>query len=194
MPDGAGGFVANVDPMIPKHEPGHPIAHRFAVNIPTSQCIVCHIHPGTNVLNEYLGFMWWDNETDGDLMYPREQRHPTAEELTHSQMSNPEDAAARGRWGEPEFLARVPELNQVTRHSQFADFHGHGWVFRAVFKKDRQGHLLGPRWRRCPAGEHRQALSGRRAAGRALSARTTGQPAVADAGRVQKARRFTRCI
>jgi hypothetical protein len=144
MPDSAGGFVTNVDPMIPQHEPGHPIAHRFTVNIPTSQCIVCHIHPGTNVLNEYLGFMWWDNETDGELMYSHEQRHPTAEELTRSQMSNPEDAAARGRWGEPEFLARVPELNQVTRHSQFADFHGHGWVFRAVFKKDRRGNLLDP--------------------------------------------------
>ena len=25
---------------------------------------------------------------------------------------------------------------------QFADFHGHGWVFRAVFKHDRQGNLL----------------------------------------------------
>ena len=24
--------------------------------IPTSQCIVCHIHPGTNVMNSYLGY------------------------------------------------------------------------------------------------------------------------------------------
>jgi hypothetical protein len=135
-------FVTNVDPTIPKDEPGHPIAHRFAVNVPTSQCIVCHIHPGTNVLNEYLGFMWWDNETDGELMYPEEQKDPTAEEYAYGQMNNPEEASIRGRWGEPEFLARVPELNQLTEHSQFADFHGHGWVFRAVFKKDRKGQLL----------------------------------------------------
>ena len=27
-------------------------------------------------------------------------------------------------------------------NTQFADFHGHGWVFRAVFKRDRQGYLL----------------------------------------------------
>ena len=40
--------------------------------IPTSQCIVCHIHPGTNVMNSYLGFMWWDEETDGELMYPKQ--------------------------------------------------------------------------------------------------------------------------
>jgi hypothetical protein len=25
---------------------------------------------------------------------------------------------------------------------QFGDFHSHGWAFRAVFKKDRKGHLL----------------------------------------------------
>src|SRR6202012_1338423 len=39
----------NDDPTISKQQPGHPIAHRFAPgnSIPTSQCIVCHIHPGT---------------------------------------------------------------------------------------------------------------------------------------------------
>ncbi|MFM8252294.1 MAG: hypothetical protein ACKOBW_11915 [Planctomycetota bacterium] len=135
-------WVKSVDPTIPKAEPGHPIAHRFTVGIPTSQCIVCHIHPGTTVLNEYLGFMWWDNETDGNLMYPEKQKNITAEDLARSQMLNPEDSAARGLWGDPEFLNRVPELNQLTRHSQFADFHGHGWVFRAVFKKDREGRYL----------------------------------------------------
>src|SRR6185295_19423889 len=25
---------------------------------------------------------------------------------------------------------------------QFADFHGHGWLFRAVFKRDRKGNLI----------------------------------------------------
>ena len=59
------------DPTIPKDESGHPIAHKFAAALPTSQCIVCHVHPGTNVLNTYLGYMWWDNETDGELMYPQ---------------------------------------------------------------------------------------------------------------------------
>src|SRR5206468_1127374 len=78
MPDGQ--LVKNVDPMIPKDEPGHPIGHRFTTGIPTSQCIVCHIHPGTNVVNSYLGFMWWDNETDGDLMYPPVEKTPTAEQ------------------------------------------------------------------------------------------------------------------
>lgn len=139
-PDGQ--FVLTVDPTIPKDEPGHPITHRFTTAIPTSQCIVCHIHPGTTVLNTYLGFMWWDNETDGELMYPRRQKYPTNEEWTRSQMSNPEEAAAKGNWSDPEFLERVSELNPGARHTQFADFHGHGWVFSAVFKRDRAGRLL----------------------------------------------------
>jgi hypothetical protein len=140
-------FVKFIDPTIPKNESGHPIAHQFTSRIPTSQCIVCHIHPGTTVMNSYLGFMWWDNETDGELMYPREQRYPTAEERIAMSMSNPEEAAQQGLWSDPEFLANVSDLNEYARHTQFADFHGHGWVFRAVYKKDREGHLLDHRGR-----------------------------------------------
>jgi len=146
-----GRLVPSVDPMIPKDEPGHPIAHRFTTGVPTSQCIVCHIHPGTNVLNSYLGFMWWDNETDGELMYPPMERNPTAEQYAASLAYNPDETAARGLWSDPAFLENLIDLNHLTRHSQFADFHGHGWVFRAVFKKDRQGNLLD--WRGVPLGE-----------------------------------------
>ncbi len=144
VPDPVGPlqFVKNIDPTIPTDENGHPITHRFTLQIPSSQCIVCHVHPGTNVLNSYLGFMWWDNETDGELMYPEKQRYLSSEELANAQLSNPEEAAARGLWSDPEFLANLTDLNQVTQHTQFADFHGHGWAFRAVFKKDRQGNLL----------------------------------------------------
>ena len=63
------GTSFSSDSMIPHDEPGHPIEHKFTLSIPTSQCMVCHIHPGTNVLNSYVGFMWWDNETDGEFMY-----------------------------------------------------------------------------------------------------------------------------
>jgi len=130
------------DPTIPRDLPGHPIKHEFTVRIPTSQCIVCHVHPGTNVLNSYTGYMWWDEETDGDLMYPQRQKYPSAEEFTRSMMSNPDETAAKGNWSAPAFLERVADLNPQARHTQFADFHGHGWVFRAVFKKDRHGELL----------------------------------------------------
>lgn len=135
-------WVKFIDPTIPKNESGHPIQHMFTNSMPTSQCMVCHMHPGTNVLNSYLGYMWWDNETDGQCMYPKEQKDPTAEQLIQASMSNPEESAARGLWGDPEFLNNVSDLNPKLKHTQFADFHGHGWVYRAVFKKDRTGKLL----------------------------------------------------
>jgi hypothetical protein len=138
------GHSFSDDPTIPKDEPGHPVAHRFAPGngIPSSQCIVCHIHPGTNVMNSYLGYLWWDEETDGELMYPKEQKYQTAEEYIANQMFNPDEAAGQGNWSDPSFLERVYELNTQTKHTQFADFHGHGWVFRAVYKQDRHGNLL----------------------------------------------------
>jgi hypothetical protein len=138
------GTSFSTDPMIPKNEPGHPIDHRFARgnSIPTSQCIVCHMHPGTNVMNSYIGYMWWDEESDSELIYPQEQKYPTAEEMINSQFSNPNESAARNRLSEPEFLANLINLNSQTKHTQFADFHGHGWAYRAVFKKDRKGNLL----------------------------------------------------
>ena len=59
-------------------------------------------------------------------------------------MANPESAAARGLWTDLAFLEKIgtPEFNQQLKHTQFADFHGHGWVFRAVYKRDRKGNLL----------------------------------------------------
>ena len=138
------GKSAQIDPAIPKDESGHPIKHEFTRAIPTSQCIVCHIHPGTNMVSSYLGYTWWDNETDGEHMYPAKQHNPTDEQRYKAWQANPESAAARGLWSDLAFLEKVgtPEFNQQLTHTQFADFHGHGWVFRAVYKRDRKGHLL----------------------------------------------------
>jgi hypothetical protein len=138
------GRSAQIDPTIPRNESGHPIRHEFTRAIPTSQCIVCHIHPGTNMVASYLGYIWWDNETDGDAMYPKKQHNPTDEERYRSWQANPESAAARGLWSDPAFLEKLgtPEFNSQLKRTQFADFHGHGWVFRAVYKRDRKGNLL----------------------------------------------------
>lgn len=136
------GTTANPDPTIPRGERGHPIKHEFTRAVPTSQCIVCHVHPGTNVMNSYLGFMWWDEETDAEFMYPAKQKYPTAEEFVQAAMNNPDEASARGLWSDPRFLEKTYELNPYLKHTQFADFHGHGWVFRAVFKKARDGQYL----------------------------------------------------
>ncbi len=141
---GHSGFSASVDPTIRKDEPGHPIKHTFTRAIPSSQCMICHIHPGTNMVTTYFGLTWWDNEIDGDKMYPPEQRNPTEEERYRAALKNPEAAAARGLWGEEKFLEQTgsPELNAKLKTTQFADFHGHGWVFRGVYNHDRKGNWL----------------------------------------------------
>jgi hypothetical protein len=141
---GHSGFSSTADPTIAKNESGHPIKHTFTRSIPSSQCMICHIHPGTNMVTTYFGLTWWDNEIDGDKMYPKEQRNPTEEQRYQSFARNPETAAARGLWGDEKFLENVgsPEFNKQLKTTQFADFHGHGWVFRAVFHHDRQGNWL----------------------------------------------------
>src|SRR2546427_1093354 len=141
---GHAGFSASSDPTIPKNEPGHPIRHVFTRSIPSSQCMICHIHPGTNMVTTYFGLTWWDNEIDGDKMHPPQQRNPTEEQRYESFMRNPEGAAVRGLWNDENFLEKAggPEFNKQLQATQFADFHGHGWIFRAVFNHDRKGNWL----------------------------------------------------
>lgn len=138
------GQTATVDPTIPKNESGHPIKHEFTRSIPSSQCIVCHIHPGTNMVATYFGYTWWDNEMDGDKMYPKEQRNPSAAEQQRIQKRDPERTTIRGLWSDVNFLEKTgtAEFNAQLKQTQFADFHSHGWIFRAVYKHDRQGNLL----------------------------------------------------
>lgn len=136
------GLSFSGDKAIRKDERGHPIKHQLTRAIPTSQCMNCHMHQGNLFVNPYLGYTWWDQESDGAFMYPKQQKNPTDEELVQSVRKNPEAAAARGLWGDADFLEKVAELNPQLKETQFADYHGHGWVFRAVFKKDRQGNLL----------------------------------------------------
>ena len=113
--------------------PGHPIKHEFTRAIPSSQCMVCHMHPGTNMVTTYFGYTWWDNEIDGDKMYPAKQRHPSPDEQQQIQTRNPERTAIRGLWSNVDFLEQTgtPEFNKTLKNTQFADFHSHGWIFRA---------------------------------------------------------------
>lgn len=134
-------FVKDIDPTIPKWESGHPITHRFTTAIPTSQCMICHMHPGTTVMNSYVGYLWSDQETDGEHLYPKIQAKPSSEEFTRRQMNNPNDIDAKMLSADYDFLADIIDLNPQLKHT-LADFHGHGWSYRAVFKKDREGVLL----------------------------------------------------
>ena len=110
--------------------------------IPTSQCIVCHMHPGTNVMNTYSRLHVVGRRDRRRVDVPG--RATASDRRTNGPIANvqPRRNGGRGLWSNPEFLANWSNLNSSTKHTQFADFHGHGWVFRAVFKKDRSGNLL----------------------------------------------------
>jgi hypothetical protein len=136
------GTSQSADPTIPKDRSGHPLQHAFTSAIPTSQCMSCHMHQPNIFLNSMLGYTMWDYESDAPFMWPKEQRYPTAEETREINQRNPEGAAARGLWGDVEFLKQVWEMNPKLQETQFADYHGHGWNFRAIFKRDRKGNLL----------------------------------------------------
>jgi hypothetical protein len=139
---GHAGLSFSKDPMIPKDEPGHPITHEFSRAIPTSQCMVCHMHQPNMFVNSYLGYTMWDYESDAKHMWPEEQRYPKSDEMLRMLQRNPEEAVIRGKWSDEEFLRGVWDMNPKLKDTQFADYHGHGWNFRAIFKKDRKGHLL----------------------------------------------------
>ncbi len=141
------GLTVTLDPTIPKGEPGHPIKHQMTNGIPSSQCMNCHIHPGGNMLTSYYGMIWWDNETDGQLMYPEKQPNLSEEQKEMIARRNPEGAAVRGLWGQDRgFLQKIwTDINPKATRTQFGDFHGHGWVFRNVYKSDRKGNLMSAR-------------------------------------------------
>ncbi|HZZ90941.1 MAG TPA: hypothetical protein VFE23_00155 [Usitatibacter sp.] len=136
------GETATRDPTIPRGEPGHPIRHEFTRAIPSSQCMVCHMHQPNVFVNSFYGTILWDYEADAPFMWPKAQKYPSAEEARRILDRNPEEAAIRGKWGDPGFLKDVASLNPKLKDTQFADYHGHGWNFRAVYKRDRHGALL----------------------------------------------------
>jgi hypothetical protein len=139
---GHDGASHSVDPAIPHGESGHPLAHVFTKAIPTSQCMVCHMHQPNVFVNSFMGYTMWDYESDAPAMWPEKQHNPSDDETRAVNDRNPEGAAPRGKWADVDFLAQVADLNPALKNTQFADYHGHGWNFRAVFKEDRKGNLL----------------------------------------------------
>jgi hypothetical protein len=139
---GNDGQTQTIDPTIPRNESGHPLTHSFTRSIPSSQCMVCHMHQPNVFVNSFYGFTMWDYESDAPSMWPEKQKHLTDSEAREQLNRNPEEAALHGNWGDPEFLKNVSSLNPTLKDTQFADYHGHGWNFRAIFKRDRHGTLL----------------------------------------------------
>jgi hypothetical protein len=139
---GHDGTTQTVDPTISKTESGHPLTHTLTRSVPTSQCMICHMHQPNMFMNSFLGYTMWDYESDAPRMWPKVQKYPSDEESRKILDRNPEAAATRGNWGDVNFLKQVADMNPQMKDTQFADYHGHGWNFRAVFKRDRKGNLL----------------------------------------------------
>jgi len=139
---GNDGKTQTKDPTIPKDKSGHPIKHEFTRAIPSSQCMTCHMHQPNVFVNSFYGTTMWDYESDAPSMWPAKQKYPTAAESREILNRNPEEAATRGLWGDKEFSKNVSLLNPKLKDTQFADYHGHGWNFRKIFKRDRKGTLL----------------------------------------------------
>ena len=69
--------------------------------------MVCHMHPGTNMVASYLGMTWWDNESDGEKMYPTEATRIRSQDEEQEKLDrNPEGASLRGLWSELRFPER----------------------------------------------------------------------------------------
>ena len=136
------GKTATKDTTIDPEESGHPIRHEFTRAIPTSQCMICHMHQPNMFMNTYLGYTMWDYESDAPKMWPEKQQYPSHAETRKVLDRNPEGAAPRGKWADLDFLKAVWENNDDKQDTQFADYHGHGWNFRAIFKRARDGTLL----------------------------------------------------
>ena len=83
--------------------PGHPLEHSFTRAIPTSQCMVCHMHQPNMFMNSFLGYTMWDYESDAPSMWPEKQQYPSDARMHEVLERNPEAAAVRGKWADVEF-------------------------------------------------------------------------------------------
>lgn len=122
------GFTATSDPMIKRNEPGHPIRHSLTRRIPTSQCMTCHFHQGSGALGNYLGYVWWDYETDAEHIY--------------HEFGAPEPGGTLAGGFSPERHDLAPTVNAKVKGNKFADFHNNTWLYQAVYKRDRKGYLV----------------------------------------------------
>ena len=102
---GSAGETATSDPTIPRNESGHPIRHEFTRAIPSSQCMVCHMHQPNVFVNSFYGTTMWDYEAGRAL-------HVAAEAEISERRGGAQDPRPQPRGGgDPRQLGRsgVPE-------------------------------------------------------------------------------------
>ena len=102
----ATGPLATADRRsIPKDEPGHPIKHAFTRVDPDEPVHDVPHAPGHQHGDDLLGYTWWDNETDGDKMYPPRSEDRTRRRAGRDPRAQPRGAALRASGSDVGFLA-----------------------------------------------------------------------------------------
>ena len=109
----------------------------------------CHMHQPNMFVNSFLGYTMWDYEMRRDAPTTRRcgrrlyRPIPPPHRSAPSTTAIPRPPPRAGCWGDVDFLRTVADRNPgELKDTQFADYHGHGWNFRAVYKRDRDGNLL----------------------------------------------------
>ena len=105
--------------------------------------MICHMHQPNMFMNSFLGYTMWDYEADAPAMWPKKQQYPSVAEVRAVLRPQSGRGSAARQTGRTSIsCATSYDLNPKLKDTQFADYHGHGWNFRGVFKRDREGNLL----------------------------------------------------
>ena len=134
------GTRSATDPTIPKEERGHPIRHDVHAFGDSVEPVHRVPHPSRHDGDEHVprdAVVGQRNRREALLPAGRSGTRPRRSGSTRSRRSNPEEAGG----ARPVVRLRVPEeraaeLNDELENVQIADFHGHGWLFRNVYKRD----------------------------------------------------------
>ena len=119
---GKSGHTATADRAIPHDEPGHPVAHKMTTRIAISQCLTCHHHQGNGAMGNYIGAIWWDQESDAGKIFGKD--------------------AERDKYIDEQRRQLLYPGNKLFSEVQLEDAHGHSWNYRKVYKLDRKGNFL----------------------------------------------------
>ena len=105
--------------------------------------MVCHMHQPNVFVNSYFGYTMWDYESDAPPHVAEEAALPDRRRARRDPRPQPRGGGGRAASGATASSSQTSAtLNPKLKDTQFADYHGHGWNFRAVFKRDRKGTLL----------------------------------------------------
>ena len=141
----------HVDPAsIPTHptdrrESGHPIAARLHPRDPDRPVHELPHAPAEHVPEQLprLHDVGLRSRRAVDVARSEQTISDRRAEIREGAGPQPRRRRAARQVGRPRFPAqRLRPQPASSKDTQFADYHGHGWNFRAVFKRDREGNLL----------------------------------------------------